>query len=482
MRNRDLEMAGRVAAKVAQAGGRTFFVGGYVRDQLLGRENKDIDIEVHGIPVDTLSAILDSLGERTEMGASFGIMGLRHCDLDIAMPRREKATGRGHKDFAVSVDPFIGPRGAAIRRDFTINALMQDVLTGEILDFFGGRADLEKGVIRHVNDETFQEDPLRVLRGAQFSARFKFSIAPETAALSQSMRLDALSNERVMGETEKALLKADAPAVFFEALRGMRQLNTWFPEMAALIGVPQSPRHHPEGDVWTHTMQVVNEAAALRPQAARPLWFMLSALCHDLGKPQTTEEIGGQLHAYGHERAGVPVAEAFLRRLTSETGLIRYVLSMVLLHMEPGQKVKQHSGEKSFMRMFDQSVSPDDLLLLAKADHLGRQPAADPDARMRLSASWAPSEEALSALLKTYREYMARPGVRGQDLVDAGLAPGPLFAQALQYAHKLRLAGVDRESALRQTLSYARALEKKEAGTEKGKNGENGKKEGKPHA
>ncbi|MBR6186353.1 MAG: tRNA nucleotidyltransferase [Clostridia bacterium] len=461
MRNKELEMAGRVALKVREAGGRTFFVGGYVRDRLLGRENKDIDIEVHGITPDALAAILDTLGERTEMGASFGIMGLRHCDLDIAMPRKEKATGRGHKDFDVSVDPFIGPRGAAIRRDFTINALMQDVLTGEILDFFGGREDLKQGLIRHVNDETFQEDPLRVLRGAQFAARFGFRIAPDTVSLSKSMHLDALSNERIMGETEKALLKAPAPSVFFEELRKMEQLSFWYPEVEALIGVPQEPEYHPEGDAWAHTMQVVDEAALLKDRTAHPLWFMLTALCHDLGKAQATEILRGHIHAYGHDTLSLPPAQKLIRRLTAEVELLKYVLNLTKLHMEPDLKIRMGSGRKAFMHMYDQAVAPEDLLLLSKADHLGKKAPGDPQAREKLLKSWEGKEKRLYEMLRLYQEYMSRPGVRGQDLLDAGLKPGPQFSLGLSYAHKLRLAGVERESALRQTLTYLNRMNKK---------------------
>ena len=177
----DLLMARRVAEAVQSAGGSVYFVGGFVRDRLLGRENKDIDIEVHGISVHALEQILDSLGERLTMGASFGVMGLRHYDLDIAMPRSETATGRGHKDFEVFVDPFLGEEKAAMRRDFTINALMENVLTGEILDFFGGREDLMRRRIRHVNDRSFAEDPLRVFRACQFAARFDFSVADDHA-------------------------------------------------------------------------------------------------------------------------------------------------------------------------------------------------------------------------------------------------------------------------------------------------------------
>ena len=193
MANRDVDMARRVAEAVAAAGGRTYYVGGIVRDRLMGRPCEDVDIEVHGVTVSALQAILDGLGEHTEMGASFGIMGLRHYGLDVAMPRSERATGRGHRDFEVSVDPFIGPERAAMRRDFTVNAMMEDVLTGEVLDFFGGRRDLETGVIRHVSDATFPEDPLRVFRAAQFAARFEFAVDPDTVALCAGMDVTALA-------------------------------------------------------------------------------------------------------------------------------------------------------------------------------------------------------------------------------------------------------------------------------------------------
>ena len=278
MQDKNEQMAIKIARQVAQSGGRTFYVGGLVRDHLLGIENKDIDIEIHGVPAEKLKEILSGLGEVTVMGASFGIFGLRHYEVDIAMPRMESAIGRGHKDFEVITDPFIGPEKAALRRDFTMNALMEDVLTGEILDFFGGRKDLEEGVIRHVNAETFAEDPLRVLRAAQFAARFGFRIADETISLSKTMDLSSLSMERITGELEKALMKADCPSVFFEELRRMEQLHTWFPEMKDLIGVSQPPSHHPEGDVWNHSMRPQVSGQRLKSPAisCMPLWSMTS--------------------------------------------------------------------------------------------------------------------------------------------------------------------------------------------------------------
>lgn len=452
--DRDLAMARKIARAVAEAGGRAYFVGGYVRDRLLGQENKDIDIEVHRVSVDALERILDSLGERLTMGVSFGVMGLRHYRLDIAMPRSEAATGRGHKDFAVFVDPFLGEEKAASRRDFTINAMMEDVLTGEILDFFGGRRDLEQKRIRHVNDLSFGEDPLRVFRAAQFAARFGFTVAEETRALCAGMPVDALAGERVMGELEKALLKAETPSVFFEELRRMGQLSVWFPEAGALIGVPQPPQHHPEGDVWNHTMQVLDEAAKLRALTQSPLCLMLAALCHDFGKPGTTAEIDGRLRALGHEKAGLPVAEAFLRRLTSETKLIQGVLDLVRLHMAPNKLVGDGAGVKAFLRLYDKALAPEELLLIARADYMGRQgPETDETA---LAAAYVPVEKKQRDTLALYRERMAAPCVMGRDLIEAGMKPGPELGRALEHVHKLRLAGVGKDEQLKQAIGLLR--------------------------
>ena len=269
----DMKAARTIAEKAAELGGTVYFVGGYVRDKLLKLENKDIDIEIHGIHAAALEQILDSIGECIKIGKSFGIYGLKGYSLDIALPRTERRTGTGHRDFTVTSDPFMGTYEAARRRDFTINALMENVLTGEITDHFGGQADLQKGVLRHIDDTTFTEDPLRVLRAAQFAARFHFSIAAETAELCRSIDLSPLSKERVMLEMEKALLKSDKPSVFFEELRNMEQLEYWFPELQALIGLPQNREHHREGDTWTHTMMVLDEAAKRRNMVRYPLGF-----------------------------------------------------------------------------------------------------------------------------------------------------------------------------------------------------------------
>lgn len=447
---KDKALALKLAELVNEHGGRCYYVGGYVRDMLLQKENKDIDIEVHGLRPACLENILDSLGERISIGESFGIYSVKGCSLDVAMPRSESLRGHGHRDFDIIMDPFIGTEAAARRRDFTMNALMQDVLTGEIIDHFDGRRDLENGIIRHVNDASFAEDPLRVLRAAQFAARFEFRVADETVEICRKMDLSHLPKERIEGEMKKALLKAERPSIFFEALRKMEQLDIWFPELKATVAVPQNPVYHAEGDVWNHTMMVIDEAAALKVKASYPYAFMLSAVVHDLGKSICTEEKNGIIHAYGHETEGIPLVRAFIRRITNEAKLLHYAINMTELHMKPLVAFNCNSSIKSTNKMFDQSVDPMALICIALADDRGR-----------ICHAPAESGEAfLMQRLDVYNEYMARPYVMGKDLLDAGFLPGKNFTEILAYAHKLRLAGVEKETALKQTISYARKLNK----------------------
>ena len=438
----------KIAERVADAGGRAYCVGGFVRDKIMGRPCKDVDIEVHGISPEELREILGGLGTPLSYGQSFGIYSLAGMDIDVAMPRRERKTGAKHTDFEVDVDPFIGTEEAARRRDFTINALMEDILTGEIIDHFGGLEDIKAGVIRHVDDETFAEDPLRVLRAAMFAARFVFDIAPGTMELCRGMDLRDLSKERVEGELKKALLGSEKPSVFFECLRDMDQLDVWFPELKALIGVEQDPVYHPEGDVWTHTMEVIDRAAQYRDRVSDPYSFMLLALTHDMGKTVTTEFVNGRIHAYDHENQGLPLAESFVRRITGEKDVIRYVLNMMPLHMRPNMHAYSHPGIKSTNRLFDAAAAPEDLIWFAMADR----------PLMAGNEEFTGDSDFLFERLRIYEDMMAKPHVTGKDLIDAGLTPDESFSDILAYAHKLRLAGIEKESALKQTLAYVRKL------------------------
>lgn len=446
--SRDMEMARRLAEKISERGGRAYFVGGYVRDILMERPNKDIDIEVHGIPKEELLDIIDGLGTRLEMGRSFGIFGIRGYELDIAMPRTERRTGEGHRDFDVDVDPFIGLEKAAERRDFTINAMMQDVLTGEIVDLFGGREDLERGIIRHVSDESFGEDPLRVLRAAQFAARFGFEIAEETIDICRAMELAHLSGERILLELEKALLKSDKPSVFFEVLRQMDQLDYWFPELKNLIGVEQSPVHHMEGDVWTHTMMVLDVAVRYRDRVENPFAFMLSCITHDFGKALCTRKENGKIISWGHETEGLVPAERFLHRITNEKKVISLVLNLTEHHMRPNILAFEKAGIKATNSMFDRAIDPDALVYIAMADGRGKIGRNE----------YISFDDYLFERLRIYKEYMARPHVEGKDLVEMGVESGPVFKEALALAHKLRLVGVSKEEALKQTMGYIRSM------------------------
>ena len=440
---KNLEMARRIAGMAAGMGGRVYFVGGFVRDGVMGRESGDVDIEIHGMTADAVRGMLGEIGPWKEMGASFGVFGLRGYTLDIALPRRG-----GGKGEDADIDPFMGEREAARRRDFTMNAMMQDVLTGEILDEFGGRGDIRNRVIRHVDDGTFGRDPLRVLRAAQFAARFDFAIAPETMALCRTLETGRLAKERVMGELEKALMKSERPSIFFEVLRAMGRLEPWMKEVAALEGVKQRADYHPEGDAWTHTMRVVDEAARLRDKAKHPLGLMLAALLHDVGKADAMQEKNGVMHAYGHEIKGVPLARNFIRRLTDEKELCRYVLSMVALHMKPNLYAAQNSRQRAWNALFDQSVCPEDLMLLAEADHLGRGNAAPYDEIRRT----------IREKFAEYEEMMAQPHVTGADLMARGVQPGEEMGKMLEKAHQWRLAGMKKDDVLRQMENSFRQL------------------------
>jgi tRNA nucleotidyltransferase (CCA-adding enzyme) len=330
---------------------------------------------------------------------------------------------------------------------------MEDVITGEVLDFFGGREDLKNGILRHVDNDHFAEDPLRVLRAAQFAARFGFSVAPETVDLCKSIDLSTLSSERVEAEFKKAMLKAGKPSVFFEVLRQMEQLGVWFPEVQSMIGVEQDPLFHPEGDVWVHSMEVLDRAAMYRNKTSDPYSFMLLALTHDFGKIVCTELINGRIHAYGHETMGEPVIAAFLDRIVHDKSVKAYVLNMVPLHMRPNVAAYSKPPLKSTNKLFDEAQAPEDLVWFAMCD----KPV------LSGTVKFSGDSEFLFERLAAYKDLMAKPFVQGRDLIEAGLEPGEDFREILEHAHKLRLAGIEKDSALKQTLAFARTLRKKNA-------------------
>ncbi len=433
----DKHLAKEIAEKVIEHGGKTYYVGGCVRDMLMGNEPNDIDIEVFGVREEELCEILKSVGELKEIKSGFDIFNLKDSLLDITLPRESDND---------DVNPFISEREAAKRRDFTVNAVMKNVLSGEILDFFGGVSDAENKIIRVVEENSIEDDPLRVLRLADFCARFQMKPDEHTAYLAEHADLTHIKRERVFEEVKKALLKSEKPSVFFEVLREIDQLDFWFPELKELITTGQNPVWHPEGSVWNHTMLVVNEAAKLKSEAEEPLMFMLAALFHDLGKAVTTTVKDGKIISYGHDVKGVNFTEKAIKRLTNINKIRDYTKNMTLLHMRPNVLAAQNSSQKAYNKLFFSSVCPKDLLLLAKADHMGRTSYSD----------YGETENKLKKALLGYEEMLKKPFVTGKDLVKAGIRPGENFFELLKLSEKMRLSETPYESALKQILSEAR--------------------------
>lgn len=451
-------MAIQIAKKVKEVGGIAYFVGGYVRDSILDIPNKDIDIEIHGIKPEILKNILSELGDIQTIGNAFGIYNLKGYDLDIALPRKERCIGTGHKDFEVYVDPYIGTHAAARRRDFTINALMKNILTGEIVDEFNGLNDLKNHIIRHVDSSTFREDSLRVLRACQFAARFNFKIASETINLCKTMDLSTMPKERIAGELSKALLKAKKPSVFFNSLYECEQTK-WFKEVYTLKGIKQDSEYHPEGDVYMHTMSVLDQAGGLFPTGIdnpdRYLPFMLSALCHDFGKVNTTEiNSKGRLCALNHEITGIPIANDFLGRIYNNKGFIKYVDNMIKYHMKAHSCFNNRSKTKTTNLMFDKLLYPKDFILLVYADSTGHDLDNLDNRQFNMFLEKAMTESGfLTDRYLDYGKRISESHITADDLIELGLNPSPLFKIILDKAWNMHLKGVKKEHVLKQMVN-----------------------------
>jgi tRNA nucleotidyltransferase (CCA-adding enzyme) len=433
----ELERASAIARDVRDAGGRALIVGGYVRDRLLGRPAKDIDLEVYGIDAAALKAMLEAHGPVNAVGESFTVYKV--AGLDVSLPRRESKVGRGHKGFEVVGDPSLSPEDAARRRDFTMNAIAWDPLSGEHLDPFDGRRDLQARHLRAVDPRTFGDDSLRVLRAVQFSARFECTLDPATADLCRAIPLDDLPAERIWGEVEKLLLRAPRPSLGLELARSLGVVERLWPELAALVACPQDPEWHPEGDVWVHTLLVVDEARARIDSLdrARQVVVMLGALVHDLGKPSTTELVDGRIRSRGHEAAGIAPATAILDRLNvhSLDGLDvrREVLAIVSQHLAPGMWHKAPSpvGDGAFRRLAAR-VELELLARVAEADCHGRGGVHDCSAIewfLQRARALGVEHEAPTPLLL------------GRHVLALGLTPGPRVGEVLRAIYERQLDG-----------------------------------------
>jgi len=447
-----LELTGAIARAVRDAGGRALIVGGWVRDRLLGRDSKDIDLEVYGIEAGALGALVERFGRVETVGESFTVYKV--SGLDVALPRRESKTGRGHRGFEVRGDPRMSVAEAARRRDFTINAIAWDPLTGEYLDPWGGGADLERKTLRAVDPATFPDDSLRVLRAVQFAARFEFTIDPLTRDLCRAIPLDDLPAERIWGEVEKLLLAARRPSIGFTVACDLGVIDRLFPEMAPLIGCEQEPDWHPEGDVWAHTLMVIDHARAAIDDLARAgqVSLMLGAVCHDFGKPATTAFIDGRIRSYNHEEAGVEPALRLLDRLNihsiGNTDVRKQVVGLVAHHLKPGMwyKVRDEVGDGAFRRLAAK-VNLEWLARLARADCVGRTGEFDCAAM-----DWF--LERARALGVEHRP--PKPLLLGRHLLAMGLEPGPRVGQIIRQVYERQLDGAVQTEE--QALAAARVI------------------------
>jgi len=447
-----IELATTIAHRVRDAGGRALIVGGWTRDRLMQRESKDVDIEVFGVPEDRLRPLLTRLGHVESVGESFQVYKIG--GVDVSLPRRESKAGRGHRGFIVAGDPSMSIADAARRRDFTVNAISWDPLSDEYLDPFGGIADIERRLLRVVDAARFPDDSLRVLRAAQFAARLEFTLDDDARVLCRSITLDDLPAERIWGEIEK-LLSAQRPSIGWQLLRDLEVIQKIFPELDTLAGCPQEHEWHPEGDVWVHTLQVIDQARTRVDDLPRPerLAVMLGAVCHDLGKPATTAFLDGRIRSIDHEEQGVAPATAWLDRINVHSidgyDVRAQVLGLTAQHLKPGMwyKVRDEVGDGAFRRLA-QKVDLELLARLAKSDCLGRKPGVFDCTAM----DW---------FLDRAREIGAHKGppepiLLGRHVLALGVTPGPRVGEILKTVYEQQLDGS--VTTLDEAIARAREL------------------------
>jgi tRNA nucleotidyltransferase (CCA-adding enzyme) len=429
-----------ILESILREGGRPLIVGGAVRDELLGASPKDIDVEVYGLGAQQLAGTLVRHGKVAIVGQSFGVLKLRleeGTEFDFSLPRRDNKTGVGHKGFRVELNAQMSHTEAAGRRDFTINAIGRQH-DGRLVDPYGGTRDLANGVLRHVS-AAFSEDPLRVLRGFQFVSRFRLKAAPETIALCASLLREAatLPSERIWEEWSKWAVKGKQPSLGLQFLRETGWLALW-PQLTALIGVPHDPDHHPEGDVWTHTLHVVDAAAQIADREGvvgeERIVLLMAALCHDLGKPTTTEIVAdGAIASHGHAEAGLEPTRRFLAAIGAWPRIIEAVLPLVAEHMfHLTSSVNPRTVRRLAHRLGD--VSIEKLLLLMEADFSGRPPRP-PGLPSNAAAIGFVAEQ------MTMTKARPIPIVLGRHLLQMGLVPGPQFTPLLARLFEAQLDG-----------------------------------------
>jgi putative nucleotidyltransferase with HDIG domain len=413
--------AAAIVARLRAAGHQAYFVGGCVRDLLLGREPKDFDVATSALPDEVLT-----LFEKTfAVGAHFGVVLVCSGEVvtEVATFRNDGAYSDGRRPDEVRFST--SPEEDVKRRDFTINGMMLDPADGAVLDLVGGRQDLQAGLIRAIGDpaERFAEDKLRMLRAVRFAARFEFALEPATERAMERLApaVNQVSRERVRDELTRMLTEGEARRAF-ELLDATRLLGEVLPEVVRMKGVEQPPQYHPEGDVWVHTLLLLEGLPA-----ACPTTLAWAALLHDVGKPATFRVAPDRIRFDGHVEAGIRIAEDIFRRLRFPNHEADQILSLIANHMRFAEVRKmKESTLKRFFRLegFDQHLALHRLDCLASHGSLELYDFA------RLRFETLPEEQVRPALL-----------VSGKDLIEAGYRPGPQFSKMLALAEDAQLEG-----------------------------------------
>ncbi len=443
MKNRIVvsSLAHQIFEDIYQSGGYVYIVGGTVRDYLLKeKDSHDIDVEVYHMEYQDLKKILEKYGHVNTYGQSFAIMSLDNLSgYDFALPRREFKTGVKHQDFDIIVDKDLPIEKAILRRDITINALMYDYHKGQIIDLCNGIEDLKNGIIRMVNPQTFQEDPLRVLRVASFVSRFEMEVEIQTKQFCKRMVDDGLlthlSIERIYEEYKKILM-SNHPSLGLEFIKEIGALPSY---LQNLVGCFQRLDYHPEGDVWNHTMLVVDIAALCKQYTDYPEAFMWSALLHDIGKPLVTTSTGS---APAHNESGVEVFKNV--KIIFSHKLREYVKTMIMYHMHLMNMARNNTRDIKYLRLLKQiegKVSLSDLMFISECDKLGRGRVT--------SAQYNQFLEYMNDKIERLGDKAQKPIIDGRDLIEYGFLNRALYRRLLDRAYDLQLQGFTKDKILR---------------------------------
>jgi tRNA nucleotidyltransferase (CCA-adding enzyme) len=421
-------------------------VGGTVRDLVLGRQPRDLDLEIFGLPPGQLHALLGEHFSVQFVGKAFGVFKLQGLPIDISIPSRMLTDNESVSGLLRQSDPGMDVDEALARRDFTMNAMAWDPDTLELRDPFKGRADLDVHMLRHVSDR-FAEDQLRVLRGMQLAARFELSAAPETVALCKTLTQDGQPSERLWEEWKKLFLQGLKPSLGLQFLSDCGWLR-FYPELAALQGCEQDPTWHPEGDVWVHTLHCLDWFAKERTgHQDDDLIVGLGILCHDFGKPATTKQEFEHITSRGHEPEGEAPTRHFLDRLTNQEDLIGEVTPLVLCHLRPRALYDAKASDSAVRRLARQVKRIDRLVRVARADHAGRPP--------KPFDGFPAGEWLLDRARQLEVEDKApAPIVMGRHLIDLGVQPGPDMGTLLEECYEAQLDGLF--ITLAEGLAFAR--------------------------